>query len=93
MAHILQGPRAYLETRPTFRSVKFGGRFINLKEMARCEHMEHSYLTRVINGSRRPSLEYLSRIVAALQMTTDDFLACVEERKAFLHAQLLRRVS
>lgn len=86
------GPRAYLEPRPTYRSIKFGGRFVNLKELARDNHFNHSYITRIIKGSRTASVDYCRRVAEALDMPLEDFLQAVDELRADLKAALLKRV-
>lgn len=87
------GPRAYLEPRPTYRSIKFGGRFVNLKALARDHHFNHSYITRIIKGSRTASVDYCRRVAAALDMPLEDFLQAVDDLRDDIRAELLKHVS
>lgn len=76
------GPRRYLEDNPTPQTVRFGGRYINLKRMAEGEDMNHSYLSYILSGKRTPALEYAEKIVEALGLTgLDELFECIRDRK------------
>ena len=75
------GPSAYLEEHPNAKSVRFGGRYIDLLRLAHVEGLDHGYLSRILAGQRTPSIAYARRIAAALRMSLEDFLEAVDDRK------------
>lgn len=79
------GPRRYLEDNPTAGSVRFGGRYINLKRLAEGEDMNHSYLSYILSGERTPTFKYATKIVEALGLCgLDELFDCIADRKAEL---------
>lgn len=90
--HHTLGPRAYLEDRPTAQSIKLGGRFINAKNLAEGEGLCHSHVTRVLNGDRPCSVEYLQKLASALLMSVDDLLEAIHDRKTDRSYQAARRL-
>lgn len=89
----MSGPRAYLVERPNSQSIKFGGRFINLNEMAAEEGFSHGYLSRIIAGDRTPRVDYAKKVAKALGMGLEDFLQCCQDRKQELHDIAQRRLA
>lgn len=86
------GPRAYLEARPTAQTVKLGGRYINIQLLAEENGLDHGYVSRIVNGKRTPSIDYLTRIAAALKMERDELLFAIALRKDELHQKWERIV-
>lgn len=70
----LTGPFGCLDKHPTAQSIKFSGKYINLKEMSRVYDLDHGYLSRIFNRKRVPSIAYAKIIAKALHMTYEDFI-------------------
>lgn len=58
----------------------FGGIAINLSEIARAQHIDCSYLSRIFSGDRRPGLDHAVKIAEALGMGLEAFLAALAIR-------------
>lgn len=65
------GPTACLDEKPTSKSIRLGGRFINLSRLAEFG-FDHSYLSRILAGDRNPSMDYARRVAKCLGILTDD---------------------
>ena len=72
------------QPRPTRQSIYFGGRFINLSAIARTQHIDLSYLSRIMAGNRRASVDRYAIIARALEMTIEDLLAAIDQRAQML---------
>lgn len=79
------GPWGCLDRHPTAQSIRFNGKYINLKEMSRLHDLDHGYLSRIFNQKRIPSIAYAKVIAKALHMQYDDFIACA----GFVEADVL----
>lgn len=73
------GPRSCIEDKPTHQSIRFGGRFISLIQLAEQEGLNHSYLSRIFSGERRAGVDYLERIAGGLGMGLEEFRASLKE--------------
>lgn len=71
----ITGPFGCLDRHPTAQSIRFNGKYINLKEMSRLYNLDHGYLSRIFNKHRIPSIAYAKTIAKALHMQYEDFLA------------------
>lgn len=72
-----RAPQSFLETKPTTQSCWFGGRCINISGLARHCRIDRSYLSRVLSGTRQPSIHYSRTVATALKMDLSAFeLAC-----------------
>lgn len=78
----LTGPYGCLDRRPTSQSIKFNGRYINLKEMSRLYDLDHGYLSRIFNQLRIPSIAYAKVISKALHMQYEDLIHALELEEA-----------
>lgn len=84
------GPTFFLENKPSHQSVRFGGRYISIRRLSEAHHLDHGYLSRIFNGSRKPTLTYLEIITNALGITVDEFREYVADRQAELEAKRRR---
>lgn len=57
------------------KSVRFNGRPVNLRRLSEDSGISLSHASRILAGKRDPSLSVLVRLLGALGMTTDEFLA------------------
>lgn len=73
--------KKFLQAKPNAYSVKFGGAYLNLREIARRLECDHGHLSRVFNSRRGPSLQMAQRLAEALGMSVDDFLTALRARK------------
>ena len=76
-------PISCLIEHPNKQSILFGGVYINLTQLAREQHIDRSYLSRIINGRRDPgqmSVRQVLKFAAALGMSVDDFLDAIYDR-------------
>lgn len=86
-----RGPKAYICEHPKHDTVRLMGRYIHIKKLAKREGLEHSYLSKILSGDRTPAITYLQRIARALDMTIDDLMEAISDRKKLLQAQRLKR--
>lgn len=64
------GPTKCLDDNPSSKSIRLGGRFINLMRLA--EHgFDHGYLSRILSEDRVPSVAYAMKLATALGIVTD----------------------
>lgn len=70
----ITGPWACLDKHPTNQSIRFNGKYINLKEMSRLYDLDHGYLSRIFNKKRIPSIAYAKVVSKALHMQYEDFI-------------------
>ena len=90
----MNGPKAYIHTKPRTNSVLFGGQFINIYRLCK-DHpdLDRGYVSYILSGERRGSVDILQKLSAALDMTLEDFLACVKERKEMTLEDARRRLA
>lgn len=68
-----------IEQNPTSQSVFFGGQFLNLTILSGDSHLSISYMSKIFNLKRTPSLRSSKRIAAALHIDVGDFIALLDE--------------
>lgn len=83
-------PHFFLEDKPSHQSVRFGGRYISIRRLSEAHNLDHGYLSRIFNGSRKPTLTYLETITTAMGISVDDFRQYVADRKAELEEKRRR---
>lgn len=86
-------PSSFLLDNPTAQSVELGGRYINLTALARAQHIDLSYLSRILSGKR--SIEKLSigwalKLSAALGMSIDELVQAIQERREEILTDMAR---
>lgn len=86
-------PTRYLEGRPNYQTIKLAGRHINIFKLAEGEGLDHSYCTRIINGSRTPSVAYLRRVAKGLGMSLEGLLDAIHDLHEERLEVLRRRIS
>lgn len=86
-------PTRYLSDRANHQTITLAGRHINIAKLAEGEDLDHSYCTRIINGTRTPSVDYLRKVAAGLGMSIDGLLEAIADLKAERLEVLRRRVS
>lgn len=76
-------PAEFLQATPTAGSVRFAGVYLNLREIARYlnHNPSHSHLSRIFSSDRTPSVRMMRRLAVTLNMTSDEFLIALEDRK------------
>lgn len=78
-----------LDRKTTSTTVVLAGRAINLLALSRAQGIDHGYLSRIMRGTRRPSIDMAERIAAGLGMGLEDFLQARRDRIIHLEAELL----
>lgn len=58
--------------------IEFGGRAVNLNRLSEQEGLSYSYLWRVFNGLRIPSIPYAIKISAYLGMSMPEFITALD---------------
>jgi hypothetical protein len=61
--------------------IEFAGRAININRLAAQEELDYSYLWRVFNGYRMPSLAYATVLAQHLQMSRAELIAELDRRR------------
>jgi transcriptional regulator with XRE-family HTH domain len=74
------GKSGVVEKSPNAQTIRFRGQFINLSAIARAQHLDVSYLSRIFRAQRTPSLKHCMKISAILGMTLDDFVQGLQDR-------------
>lgn len=57
--------------------IEFGGQYLSLRKLADEHGMDYSYLWRIFNGRRTPSVDYSLRLATLLNMTLDQFFEAI----------------
>lgn len=68
-------------------AVWFGGKYIVLSAIARQQGLTTPYVSMIINGKRLGRIPTLRKICASIDMSLEEFLTAIEERKALLKVQ------
>lgn len=83
-------PTRCLDENPTSKSIRLGGRFINLMRLSEYG-MDHGYLSYILSGDRVPSVSYGRKIAKCLGIFTEEgvpdlegLLTLIRERRATL---------
>lgn len=66
---------------PNSTSVEFGGVYINQSEIARLVNRHYSYISLILAGKREPGLHVAQEIAKALNITVEDLVYAIEDRK------------
>lgn len=74
-------PLAFIVEKPHPNTVSFGGRFVNVMALATAQGISHSHASRVMAGTKVPSVDVVTRLAGALGMTMDDFIQAIHDRK------------
>lgn len=61
--------------------IVFGGKQVNLNRLATSEKLDYSYIWRVFNSNRTPSISYAMKLAQCLHMSLDAFLKELAARK------------
>lgn len=81
-------PRRCLQHRPSSRSVKINGRFINLNALSQVLGFEdNSYLCRIFAGKRNPSVKRMQIIADALMMDVGELIRAIADRTQELEGE------
>lgn len=64
-------PTRCLDENPTSKSIRLGGRFINLTRLSEYG-MDHGYLSYIFSGDRVPSIPYGRKIAKLLGILTEE---------------------
>lgn len=75
------GKSGVIEKNPNTQTIKFGDQWINQSAIARAQGLDQSYVSRIFNGQRTPSLQSAQKIAAMLGMTLDQFVEALATRK------------
>jgi transcriptional regulator with XRE-family HTH domain len=77
---ITERPVACIEAKPTKQSIEFAGVFISLSAISRSQNIDQSYLSRIFNGDRVPTLCHIRKISSALGMSIQAFIDSLDNR-------------
>lgn len=78
--HIPDGP--CIETRVRTNSIRLGSRYINLQRLADEVECTEGYLSKALRDpDRNVSVKLLKKLASALDITTDQLIALMEDRK------------
>lgn len=80
----MAAPKAYLQDNPNGQSVLFGGVYINELKLAKAQNISQAHVSRVLGGTRTPSVRIALQLAAALGLTIDELLENINERRAML---------
>lgn len=62
-------------------SIILSGKLVNVPELSKRMGVDQSYLRKVLNGKRQPTLYYLCRLAKELDFTIDALLDAIQARK------------
>lgn len=93
-------PTRCLAATPNSKTVRFLGRWINLSEIERVGGLNHGYVSNILQGKRKPSIDVYKQLATTLGMMDDNgdpdlnsLLRGIEERTAELEEQYRRRLA
>jgi transcriptional regulator with XRE-family HTH domain len=89
----MRTPSACIQKKPAKNTVYLGGKPVNVTAIARAQNMDQSYLSRVLSGSRQPTILTAQKIAAALGVGLEELLDMVSLRKAELAARARKELS
>jgi transcriptional regulator with XRE-family HTH domain len=69
---------ACIEHKPTPQSVCFNGTYLNLSALARDSDVHPSTVSRIFNGTRKPSLNAARKLSMSLGMSLDEFIVALD---------------
>jgi hypothetical protein len=64
--------------KPNSQTVQFAGKSINLSAISRDQGIDKSYLSRIFNGQRMPTMPYARKIAASMGMGLEEFLDALQ---------------
>jgi transcriptional regulator with XRE-family HTH domain len=76
----MRPPSGCLVDKPTTVSVLFAGRYVNTSAIARSSGLNQAYISKILLGSREPTIHIARRVAASLGMGLEDMLEAIEER-------------
>ena len=77
-------PSHCINSKPSSHSIRLGGEYISLSQLARSSGVECSYVSRILSGQRVPTRPTAHKLATALGMRLDDFHRAIEARKEIL---------
>lgn len=93
------GPTQCLEETPSSKTIRLGGRFINMTRLSEYG-FDHGYLSYILSGQRTPSIPYATRVAKCLGILDDEglpdvttLLKLIKERNELEKAELRRKLS
>lgn len=73
-------PTGCVTEKPIKSSIILGGRYINLSAISRTQDIDLSYLSRIINGKKEPTIRVARKVASAIGMGLEEFLDAIDER-------------
>lgn len=78
--------RPIIIQKPDRMTICLAGRFINLSAISRVQNIDASYLSRIVNGEKEPSITVARKICACIPgMTIELLMDSIEDRVAAIH--------
>jgi transcriptional regulator with XRE-family HTH domain len=71
------------------RQFQLGDRHINVAALARTIGEDQSYVWRILAGERNPKFRYLQKIARALDMSADELVGTIDQRKKMKELETL----
>lgn len=72
--------------KPAINSVLLGGRYVSVQAISRVQGLDPSYVCKIINGKKDPTVKTARKIASAVGMGLEEFLDAVDERVKHLKA-------
>lgn len=77
----MDGPHYFIEDTPHRNTILLAGRHINITLLSQDCKVDAGYISRILNGKRRASVDTLGSIASSLGMSLDDFRQAIAERQ------------
>jgi transcriptional regulator with XRE-family HTH domain len=74
----ISGKTGVIEKHPNSKTVKFGGRFISIRAIARAQGVDKGYISRVFQGKRGLTLDGARKLAAILAMDLNTFCEALD---------------
>lgn len=71
----------YVERHPQKHSIRLGGHIISLTRLADDAGFSKGYISKIMNGKARPSIDYGIHLASTLGWTLDELLAAIADRQ------------
>ncbi len=80
-------PSGCIEIKPTAQTVYLGGKPINVSAIARTQHIDQSYLSRILAGKCVPTIPIAQKIAAVVGLSLEQLLDAIQDRKKELEVK------
>ena len=76
----MEKPKSCLQLKPTSTTPVLSGVAINVSAICRAQGLGQGYVSKILSGERRATIDYYIKIAAALGMSVNGLIEAIDER-------------